>query len=196
MKPSVRVRTSWPPAKPGGCWPLGPEHARQEIWFRADLLKITRQALKFHRKRRLWSEFGQAAGVRKRRASSGNPAGQAAGMSADTGWVRCACKPGSVFERRCRFGMGAGLSSWKCAEKRTLKRAFLKGILKNCHSGLMRELALRPKFAKNWILPPTKQFRVRLEETSRSLLECRKDAMQESCGGGRLGLSRQRSRSR
>ncbi|WP_312432722.1 hypothetical protein, partial [Achromobacter sp.] len=63
-----------------------------------------------------------------------------------------------------------------CAEKRILKR-----ILKNCHSGLMRGRGLAATFAKNWISPPTKQFRVRLEETSRNFLECRKDAKQVSC---------------
>jgi hypothetical protein len=32
--------------------------------------------------------------------------------------------------------------------------------------------------AKNWMSPPTKQVRVRLEETSRDFLECRTGAMQ------------------
>lgn len=169
--------TSRPPAKPGGCWFLGPEHTWQEIWFRAgpswDLAaspEVSPQAKVVERIRAgCW-------GKGKPRALHGSPAGQAVDVNADTGWARCACKPGSVFERRCRFGMGAGLSSWKHAEKRVLKR-----ILKNCHSGLMRGLALRPGLRRTGFRRQQNNSGCVSKKLPGTFLECRTDAMQVSC---------------
>ena len=71
--------------------------------------------LDFYRKRRLRYEFGQAA-----RFLEMGGAGAKQGLR-EIVWMRkpagvghgVFANPGRVFERRCRFGVGAGLSSWK-----------------------------------------------------------------------------------
>jgi hypothetical protein len=82
---------------------------------------------------------------------------------------------------QCKPGVGAGLISWK------------RGQRSNSFSAFFEEMPWQPDAwpgrkaldAKNWISLPTKQVRVRLEETSRKFRECRKGAMQV-CEAGQL----------
>ncbi len=123
-QPSPAGAGLWVQGKPG-----------RSSGFARFFLGIRRQALKFHRKRRLWSEFGQAAGFWKK-----------ARVTRKSGWMRlgheCCHRLVAVClqARKCfRAAMQVRYGRWiKFLE------AVLKGIfLKNCHSGLMRGLALR-----------------------------------------------------
>ena len=104
-------------------------------------------------------------------------------------WLGAVC----LQARKCfRAAMQVRYGRWIKFLEAVLKGAFLKELPQRPDA----RAGLAVVSAKSWISPPTKQLRVRLEETSRKFLECRTGAMQESCRGGRLGLSRQRSRSR
>ena len=143
---------------------------------------------------------GQSPGSGKRRgaADEGGRRAGAVGAVASTqvGALR-ARKPGHVFEQRCRFKVAAGLISWKCRETGAFS--------KKCPRRLMRVMAEKPSGREartrvNWISLPTKQVRVRWKKLPGiSWRVGRRDACRQGkalCRGGRLGLSRQRSKRR
>ena len=141
-------------------------------------------------------------GLRGTAGEGGRRAGRVGAVASTQVGALRARKPGHVFEQRCRFKVAAGLSSWKCRETGVFSKKCPRRLMRVMAEKLMAEKpsGREARTRVNWISLPTKQVRVRWKKLPGiSWRVGRRDACRRGKAlsrGGRLGLSRQRSKRR